>query len=222
MSIESSFLKSIGLQFVNGQEPTLLLTYNTDPKKGPPSLAHLSPKEYVELSYISQEKFDDYFKFAFVRNPWGRAVSLYKHFNFHRVISFTSFLKKELPNLERERYYFVKPQVEYIYDSEGNQLVDFVGRFENLQEDFEKIRNKITPLLGDLEYINKSKRKQNVYSRWNIRHINNILKKKPYLIRNFSPFYNTSRPYRELYTKEARELVDSFYQKDIELLGYEF
>jgi len=222
MSIENSFLKSLGLEFKAGQEPTLLLTYNQDPSKGPPSLAHLSPKEYVSLSYISKTQFEDYFRFGFVRNPWERIVSIYRHFNYHRVMSFHSFLKVEFPKLQKERYYFVKPQIEYLYDENGKLLVDFIGRFEKLKEDFEHIRSTMDPALPELEYINKSKKKYNVYSRWNLRHIYRILKEKPYLLKVCNPFFNAQRPYKELYTKEAGQIVASFYQKDIDTFEYEF
>ena len=129
MSIETAFLDSLGLEFTKGQNEELLLTYNTDPKMGPPSLAHLTPKQYVGLNYLDQQTFEQYFKFAIVRDPWDRIVSIYRHFDFQRMMSFYSFLKYELPRLFEERLYFVMPQVNYIYDESGKQLVDFVGRF---------------------------------------------------------------------------------------------
>ena len=222
MSIENAFLSSLGLRFYAGQATPLLLSYNDNPDVGPPSLAHLAPQDYVAHHYVTLEQFEAYFTFAFVRNPWERAVSIFRHFNFDRVMSFTNFLKYEFPNLQKERYYFVKPQVEYIYDKEGVKLIDFVGRFESLYEDFEEIRKEIAHPVGKLEYINKTKNKKNWYSRWNRRHIYKILKSKPYLIKYFTPFYRANKPYHELYTKEAKAIVDEFYRRDIELLGYEF
>jgi hypothetical protein len=56
----------------------LLLTYNNNPELGPPRLAHLKAREYVSCKYLTREQFDDYFKFAFVRDPgteWSQPIN---------------------------------------------------------------------------------------------------------------------------------------------------
>jgi hypothetical protein len=126
MSIEDSFIRSLGLRFFKGQCPPLLLSYNQDQIIGPPSLAHLPPKDYVKKSYLSQELFDRYYKFSFVRNPWARTVSIYKYFQYHRILSFEDFMRYRFPELWKDRYDFVRPQVDFLYDENGQQLVDFI------------------------------------------------------------------------------------------------
>ena len=83
--------------------------------------------------------YDSLFKFAFVRNPWDRLVSRYAHLlrskdrRRHEFISrlekFEDFLKWEI---QRGSAF----QHSYITDERGNQIVDFVGHYERLQEDF--------------------------------------------------------------------------------------
>ena len=47
----------------------------------------------------------------------------------------------------------------FLFDNNGNQLVDFIGRFENLQEDFNVVCDKIGILRKELPHKNKSKHK---------------------------------------------------------------
>mgnify|MGYP002795047461 FL=1 len=222
MSIENSFLRSLGLQFYQGQCPPLLLSFNKDKKVGPPSLAHLTPEQYMEYSYISKKLFDNYFKFAFVRNPWARAVSIYKYFKYHRILSFEGFMKYRFPKLWEERYDFVRPQVDFLYDAHGKQQVDFIGKFEKLKEDFEFVRNNVSHPLEDLLHINKPPRPHNWYSRWNRRFIYAELRQRPHLIKHLNLFSPVWSNYRDYYSPEALQIVEEHYRKDIDLLKYKF
>src|SRR5690606_16567753 len=135
----------------------LLLRGNPLPELGPPHLSHLKATEYVAYRYISQELFDCYYKFTFVRNPWDRMVSIYKYYAFYRICDFPRFVAKEFPSdLMKERYWFVCPQSDYLLDEDGEVRVDFIGRYENLQKDFEKVCEKIGLPPLEVPYVNKS------------------------------------------------------------------
>jgi hypothetical protein len=222
MSIENSFLKSLNLRFHKGQSAPLLLSYNKNLKIGPQSLAHLSAEDYVKYSYISEELYDSYFTFTFVRNPWGRMVSVYKHFNYHRIMSFEDFLKVEFPKLREHRYYFIKPQVEYIFNKDDKQLVNFIGRFENFQSDFEYIKDKLAHEVSNLEVVNASVKSYSVYNRWNLKYLYKTLKAKPYLTHTLKLHNDIGGSYQTMYTAEAKAIVDEFYKADIEKFDYTF
>lgn len=117
--------------------------------------------------------FESFFSFSFVRNPWDRAVSDYlwmsKLDKFHgkclRSGSFLDYLlnknnfsinslKKLKPELYR--YDHILPQFKFLYDSEEKQMVNFIGRFENLQEDFNYVCNKLAIPQQQLPHKNKS------------------------------------------------------------------
>lgn len=222
MSIEKAFATSLGLDFYKSQCPPLGLSFNVNREIGPLSLAHLPAKDYVPLSYLSEELFKNYFKFSFVRNPYDRMVSIYKYFGYHRILSFEGFLKYRLPKMWKERYDFLMPQVNYIYDEDGKLLVDFVGRFENLKEDFEEMRKNIDTPVNDLFHINKPPQKHNWYSRWNRRYIFKELKQRPYLIKHIYLFSPSDKKYYEYYTEETKKIVEGYYLQDIERFNYDF
>lgn len=72
-SIGQTFLDDLGLGW--DQRGALLLRPNADPAKGPTALAHLYADEHVRLGHVGQAEFDSYYKFAAVRNPYGRLLS---------------------------------------------------------------------------------------------------------------------------------------------------
>ena len=85
---------------------------------------------------------NDYFKFAFVRNPWDRVVSWYMFSKSLENpdqsrdltgIGFKEYIKKFgniWSNEQQDQYKFVG-------------CCDFIGRYENLQNDFNIICDKI-------------------------------------------------------------------------------
>lgn len=95
---------------------------------------------------LPRDLFDALFKFAFVRNPWDLQVSSYHHVRRERphllqnVPDFPSFVRWKL-DPERPYHYIVdasaEPQVDHLRDLSGRILVDFVGSYECLQEDFD-------------------------------------------------------------------------------------
>lgn len=100
-----------------------------------------------------QKKFpninlDEYLKFTFVRNPYDRWVSLYNWSRKHKAIqkkdSLLDFVRKGVEGKYKKhpRYRYM-PQGDWITDFDGNIPVDFIGRFENLQKDFDYICKEI-------------------------------------------------------------------------------
>jgi hypothetical protein len=103
--------------------------------------------------------FSSFFKFSFVRNPWDLQVSLYHYILEHpenpgyastkEMGSFRNFV------LSRSNLGFT--QTGCLADSDGKLLVDFVGRFENLNADFQEVCQRIG-VQANLRHINKSNR----------------------------------------------------------------
>lgn len=88
----------------------------------------------------------DAFKFCFVRNPWDHAVSdYYWRGCHHKGVTFKEFLAltfdPEAPDPKK-----VRPPIRSnwsVYTIDGKIAVDFIGRYENLQNDMDSISSVI-------------------------------------------------------------------------------
>lgn len=145
---------------------------------------HMPAREARAL--LNDDKvWNSYFKFAFDRNPWDRQVSWYYH-RYRRketLPPFSSFIhhdrRARINNYE-------------IYSIDGEVAVDFVGRFETLEQDLQRALQQVGLTL-DRE-----------------------------LPRAKSAFRKSNAHYRDYYDGETRDIVGDWYRSEIKLLNYGF
>lgn len=108
-------------------------------------------------AYVSDEVWSSYYKFSFERNPWDRQASYY-HFKTKNKDPRASF---ETFNTKKGRAYVENFD---LYSINDEICLDFVGRYENLNEDFAAVLDRIG-LSGKLELkqTNVSKDKRTDY-----------------------------------------------------------
>ena len=106
--------------------------------------------------------FDAATKFAFVRNPWDWQVSEYSyarqssaHPHHDQVLGFGDFETYIRHKCEND----TRLQCSFIYDKTGKRLVQHIGRFEALSDDFTRICAELG-LTESLPHVNASKRKR--------------------------------------------------------------
>jgi len=104
---------------------------------------HDDANELIER--MGRQTFDSYFSFATVRNPWDLQVSLYhyilqnpKHHHHATVSAFKDFPEY----LDWRCSQGIKTQRSALYSGD-EQLVDYIGRYENVAADFEAICEKV-------------------------------------------------------------------------------
>lgn len=157
------------------------------------------------LRMYGKRRYESYFKFTFVRNPWDRLLSAYnflknggmnhldKQFSddvLKNYDSFESFVMEGMNEANIETWTHFIPQYRYIYDAQMNLVVDYVGRFEHFEFDFEHIRS-VLQQGSSLQHRNKTGESK-------------------------------EENYRAAYTPEMIQKVAELYQNDIRMFGYEF
>ena len=146
--------------------------------------------------YYSPKHFRDYFKFAFVRCPWDRLASCWRHkvleanyFGFtpgqrQSMSEFESFVDwvstRELEACD----FHLRLQCRLI----DLNHVDFVGRFENFENDFRAVAARIDLPVGKIPHENASASSS--------RHI-------------------------DVYNARTRKLVADLYARDFAIFGYD-
>ena len=178
-----------------------LLNDYFDPPVGRPP--NTNQRMHNDLVKDLEKCSDDYFKFAFVRNPWDRTVSAYHYVWYSDIMAwwragrrskpwtFKKWLKSRhfsRPRGRKKNRCYRGDQLCWVSSCEGELLADFIGKFENLQEDFKYVCDKLGLPKQELPHKNKSKHKH----------------------------------YTEYYDDETIEIVRKFYKNDIEYFGYEF
>jgi hypothetical protein len=173
------------------------------PDDRPEFLPEMGPKHIVAREArdrFGAERWNKYFKFSIVRNPWDLVVSNYFFPWWHKAeeeIVFKDWLlrwiyKSEWNNTIKQS---TVPQISAI-SIDGEIAMDYIIRYEKLEEQWLEVSS----------IINASPVIEN---NWNYR-----VKKYPYLKkRKEYPFY---------YDEESIEIVYNKYRKDIEYFGYKF
>lgn len=220
-SVEQFFLDKHGLTWE--QRAELLLLPNTDPAKGPESLAHLTAREYVELGYVTPEQFKTYFKFTFTRNPWERLFSEYLYRYQDRYRAFKDFVMQfALPTLEHadthlDAYRHLMPQRAFLKGETGWSLMDYAGRFEDFQAYFDGVCKRLGILPIRLPVRNPSKLRRK-WMDWRI--TREIRTRDRRIAANKAK--RAAAAYPDHYDNELREIVGTVYADDIKPLCYEF
>jgi len=151
-SLKSVCVDLLGIQVAEGAwKPSVFNTREFD---------HLYDRTSVLITAEDAQQLQGYWRFGFVRNPWDRLVSTFhnklkrnhpgtrgalrkivrrKGIQLGEEASFSQFVHMvaEMPDGIAERH--IRSQHCFLTKGDGELCVDFVGRFERLEDDFETV-----------------------------------------------------------------------------------
>ena len=167
-------------------------------QEGMVNFGHMDYALLVEKGLIKKEFDETAFKFAFVRNPYDRVVSAYHDMRVRgrygravsriraRTMGFKGFCKEvinsSVDDIGTHHVYhdsIYNPQVRWIENVE----LDFLGRYENLYEDFKKLVEDLGLEPRELTWMRRSR---------------NSVNRKPFM---------------EFYCDETKAIVEKVYEE---------
>jgi len=125
-------------------------------------LMYCKTSDYLNKAMNMDEyKWQTYTKFCFIRNPYDRAFSGWKHMNIvlKKSNDFYHYISENPYNVSDIEYAHVfMNQKTHIEDEQGNCSVDIIGKFETLEDDFRKILKHIgfNTILHKVKKVNVS------------------------------------------------------------------
>ncbi len=125
-------------------------------------------KAIAALEMLPRETFFSLYRFAFVRNPWDLQVSSYHHLQRERPAlvgerTFKEFLAWKLSASRPYQYHLdtaITLQCHYLYDLDGKILVNKIGRYEKLTDDFAEICAQLGIPMPKLPHHRQAKDRQ--------------------------------------------------------------
>jgi hypothetical protein len=129
---------------------------------------------------MNEEKWNNYFIFTFLRNPYDRIVSGWNYVNKYNI-PFDRFINIKYNANSYDYWHVFMSQSRHIIDNNGKFRIDYLGKFENMESDLKIILNKI----GFKNILHKpfkknSKKHDNYETYYNnntiIEKVNNLLK----------------------------------------------
>lgn len=106
---------------------------------------------------LGEAVFAGYCKFAFVRNPFDRFVSYCAFIGRqggHFQAAPQRFMKYVLDVLRPTGHLLFRPQSDFLVDAHGDLAMDFIGRTETMQQDYDRIAMRLGFPGSALERVN--------------------------------------------------------------------
>ncbi|MCK5174371.1 MAG: sulfotransferase family 2 domain-containing protein, partial [Planctomycetes bacterium] len=196
-------------------------------------------KSSLALNILEDHNF---FKFAFVRNPWSRLVAGYldkfvqyyaeiagdlaeliahvqeksrSDLDLNKGVTFRQFVERVAGSRDMELDEHWRPQSCFV----AYHKFDFIGKFENFQADVKYVNQQLGIELNLGHGSNSVGYASNIASGAGNSYFDNCYADE---LRKIKEDCGGFPDYKRFYPPDLRELVANKYQKDIEIFGYNF
>jgi len=102
----------------------------------------INSKNFNHISKMDDEKWKSYTKFTFVRNPYERCVSAYKYLKLYNIPLEKCLSNSSILN-NYEYVHLIISQYEHLINNNNIIEFDYIGKFENLNEELISILLKL-------------------------------------------------------------------------------
>ena len=143
-----------------------------------PDSAEGKTSTHLFASFFTNGKYRDYLKFGFVRNPWDRYYSIFKKvtgFHSKTLGKECEFFNRWVLEGKGKTKAEFNCQADWFYDKNNNLLVDYIGRFENYEDDLRFfLESYLGVEIGEIPVDNETKRRydyRDVYYDESIKHV---------------------------------------------------
>lgn len=172
---------------------------------------HSNPKDLLIHFQKNKTSFkwNEYYKFSVIRNPFDFMVSTYfyakshaNHFMHQRVVNENMTMVEFIPYYLKTRLEHQNPTIrpigsnkvtfihEFLTDNQGRMLVDFVAKLENINNDLKIIFNKIGIPFKPIQKTNVNGHRE--------------------------------VDYRKYYNAESKSMIEKHFAKDLQIYKYKF
>ena len=196
-SIRSSLSKNYDLQYNATKQNLIKLGYSNLENFENYNFSVHDFKDHLPYQLIKKNNLEkNKFSFTFIRNPFSRMVSLYYEcvnnplieLDVNKDNSFEYFVNL----VTKKSYWFTIPMIDYI-GIDNIAKIDFIGRFENFENDILQLKKKIKISIKHHNFNN---------------HINNKLK-----FSDYTKFYKNNK---------LIDMVEKYYYEDLNKFKYDY
>ena len=112
----------------------------------------VNPEDWANHNFARNIKnLKEFFSFSFIRNPYEKILSSYFYYQtkldrdwFKEAYKNYPTFKLFIMDFEVSRHsdwrHYKTPSYEYVTDGNGKILVDYIGSFDNIEEEFKKVQ----------------------------------------------------------------------------------
>jgi len=107
------------------------------------TLMYYQTSPYInKIMKMNQEKWNSYFIFTFVRNPYDKIVSGWNYCNKYNI-EFKDYINIDFNTNDYDYWHVFMPQIRHVIGTKGKNRADFIGYYEDLEQHLRVALQKI-------------------------------------------------------------------------------